>query len=74
MLTYKFWEQKYYKDNKEKLDYYKNVYKGSALTLQRTIIMVVDFIVNFVHEQQWTTEFMSIQKMKMCLNLSISML
>ena len=33
MLTYNFWEQDYYKDNKEKLNYYKNVYKGSALTI-----------------------------------------
>ena len=33
MLTYKFWEQKYYKDNKEQLDYYKNIYKGSGLTI-----------------------------------------
>ena len=33
MLTYNFWEQNYYKDNEEKLNYYKNVYKGSALTI-----------------------------------------
>ena len=33
MLTYTFWEQKYYKDDPETLNYYKNIYKGSALTI-----------------------------------------
>ena len=32
-LTYNFWEQKYYKDNEELLNYYKNEYKEAALTI-----------------------------------------